>query len=328
MLPEDADLLRKGRKVVQAEADAIGVALRRLGPSFPAAVRIILECKGRVAVTGMGKAGDIGRKIQTTLASTGTPAYYLHPADALHGDLGAVCPEDAVVALSKSGETKELVALLSCLDGIGCRIALLTAKPDSKCAALSEAVIDIGDSAEACPLGLAPSSSTAAMLALGDALALTVMDVQGLRPNEYAARHPEGALGLALMKVGQIMRVGDDCPVVHPTDTVAGYHEALGKAPRRAGAAAVVEDGSRLVGFFTHGDFVRCFQRRGDNPLLLRLSDVMTRQPKTVSPNDLVSEALRTMRAYEVDELPVVGDGGRLLGLVDIQDLLAHGFSA
>jgi len=278
-MPKDIDLLQKGRKIVRAEAKAINIALRRLGTSFPAAVRIILECKGRVAVTGLGKAGDIGRKI---------------------------------------------VTLLSCINNIGCRIVLLTAKPTSKCAALSDAVIDIGESVEACPLGLAPSSSTVAMLAVGDALALTVMDVRGLQPDEYAARHPEGSLGLALMRVGQIMRIGADCPVVHPTDTVAGYHEALGRSPRRGGAAAVVEH-DRLVGFFTHGDFVRCFQQQ-DNPLLLKLADVMTRQPKTVSPNDLVSDALRIMRDHEIDELPVVGENGKLLGLVDIQDLIARGF--
>ncbi|MFH0983491.1 MAG: KpsF/GutQ family sugar-phosphate isomerase [Planctomycetota bacterium] len=320
-------VLRLGRNVLRTEEQAIATACARLGESFVRAVRAVLDCRGRVAVTGMGKAGDIGKKIQATLASTATPAYCLHPVEALHGDLGMIRPDDVVIMLSKSGETQELVRLLPALKKIGCLVILVTANPESHCAGAADIVLDIGDTPEACPLGLAPSSSTAAMLAIGDALALTVMELKNVQPEQYAAYHPGGALGRNLMKVSEVMRTGPDCPVVRLDGTLNDYYAAVMRAPRRAGAAGIVDADAKLVGIFTHGDLFRLRPGAVD-PERTRLADVMTRSPKTACATDRVAAALRTMQQYRIDELPVVDDQGKLVGLIDIQDLVAKGFSA
>ena len=325
--PERArEILALGRDVLSVEAQAVTRTLDHLGPSFVQAVQLILHCRGRVAVTGMGKAGLIGRKIQATLASTATPAYSLHPGEAIHGDLGMIAPDDVILALSKSGQTQELVKLLPLFKKMGCSIILVTSGGESPCAKLADLVIEIGDGPEACPLGLAPSSSTTAMLAVGDALALTVMKLKNVQPAQYAAYHPGGALGRSLMKVKEIMRTGLDCPRISPRDTIDRYYEVLQQAPRRAGAAAVIDDAGRLVGIFTHGDFVRCF--RDLKPPEVHLEEVMTREPKSATADDLVADALATMRAYRIDELPVVDQEHKLVGMIDIQDLVAGGFSA
>jgi arabinose-5-phosphate isomerase len=320
-----ASVLETGRSVLHAEAEAIRDAAGRLGPDFVRAVETILQCEGRVCVTGMGKAGLIGNKIQATLASTGTPAYSLHPVEALHGDLGMMRAEDVVLALSKSGSS-ELVELLPRLKALGCRIILLTAQTASAAARQADIVLDIGRTQEACPLGLAPSSSTAAMLGLGDALALTVMDVKAVQPEEYASYHPGGALGRLLLKVGDIMRTGSNCPTVPATATMAMCHQAILGAPIRAGAACVVDGAGVLVGIITHGDFFRLFasgEPVADRPVV----DVMTRSPKRIGCDARVTEALPLMREHRIDELPVVDDAGRLVGLIDIQDLIAKGFT-
>ena len=241
-------ILDRGQSILQRESAAINDARSRLGATFVKAVRLLFECKGRVAVTGVGKAGNIGIKIQATLSSTGTPAYVLHPVEALHGDLGMMGPGDVVLALSRSGETQELVHLFPRISKIGCDIILLTGRPESKCARLADVVIHIGDTPEACPLGMAPSASTAAMLAVGDALALTVMEKKNIRPEQYAQFHPSGALGRRLMRVSEIMRTGLDCPTVHAHQTLLDYYHAVQRAPRRAGAASVVDRDGTLVG--------------------------------------------------------------------------------
>ncbi len=321
-----AEVLAYGRAILARECEAIIKAQSNLGTAFVDAVKLILDCRGRIAVTGMGKAGIVGHKIQATLASTATSSYCLHPAEAIHGDLGMICPGDVILALSNSGETQELVTLMPAFRKLGCNTILLTGRARSRCASLAQIVIDIGDVPEACPLGLAPSSSTTAMLAVGDALALTVMRLRGVKPEEYAAYHPGGALGRSLMRVHEIMRTGANCPVIAPTSTLARYYEVLEKAPVRAGAAAVVGEDKRLVGFFTHGDFVRCFHHDGD-PLNIEIRDVMTTDPKFAKSTDLVADALRVMQQYKIDELPVVDDDNQLVGMIDIQDLVAHGFS-
>lgn len=324
----DSDgVLRLGRNVLQTEEKAIAAACARLGESFVRAVHGILNCRGRVAVTGMGKAGDIGKKIQATLSSTATPAYCLHPVEALHGDLGMIQPADVVVALSKSGETQELVVLLPVLKHIGCTVILVTANAGSHCADLADIVLDIGDTPEACPLGLAPSSSTAAMLAIGDALALTVMELKDVQPEQYAAYHPGGSLGRSLMKVDEVMRTGADCPVIGLNATLRDYYEAVLLAPRRAGATGIVDATGKLVGIFTHGDLFRLRSGTAD-PEHKPIAEVMTRSPKAARTTDRVATALRTMQQYRVDELPVVDDAGRIVGMIDIQDLVAKGFSA
>ena len=318
-------ILARGRAILIAEAAAIGDAERRLGDSFVTAVQAIVSCKGRVCVTGVGKAGLIGDKIQATLASTGTLAYRLHPVDALHGDLGMIHSEDVVIALSKSGGS-ELVELLPRLKTLGCAIILLTGQTASPAAKYADFVLDIGDTPEACPLGLAPSSSTAAMLALGDALALTVMDVKAIQPEQYASYHPGGALGRFLMKTQEIMRKGADCPTVPESATLHQCYEAILAAPRRAGAAAVVDTAGKLTGIVTHGDFFRLFtagERSANRPV----TEVMTRSPKHIQRDARVMDALQLMGRHAIDELPVVDADGSLVGMIDIQDLIAKGFS-
>lgn len=321
----DESILARGRTVLEAESASIAEASSRLGSAFVEAVRAVLDAKGRVCVTGMGKAGLIGTKLQATLASTGTLAYFLHPVEALHGDLGMVHADDVVVALSKSGSS-ELVELLPRLRALGCRVILLTSKTDSTAAKHADFVLDIGATPEACPLGLAPSSSTAAMLALGDALALTVMDQKSVQAEQYASYHPGGALGRFLMRTQEIMRTGEHCPTVREDATLGACYEAILAAPRRAGAAAVVDKSGKLVGIITHGDFFRLFKtptRLADGPV----ADVMTRNPKRIRQDQRVNDALQLMRKHAIDELPVVDESDRLVGLIDIQDLLSKGFS-
>ncbi len=318
-------ILARGRAVLKAEARAIGGAEQRLGGAFVDAVQAILHCRGRVCVTGVGKAGLIGHKIQATLASTGTLAYDLHPVEALHGDLGMTHPEDVVIALSKSGSS-ELVELLPRLKALGCVIILLTAQPDSAAAAHADHLLDIGQTPEACPLGLAPSSSTTAMLALGDALALAVMELKAVQPEQYASYHPGGALGRLLMKTREVMRTSANCPQVPLTATLKACHAAILGAPLRAGAACVVDDTGKLAGIITHGDFFRLLGSPG--PISDKVvSEVMTRSPKCIGLDDRVTDALRLMHKHAIDELPVVDNDHRLVGLIDIQDLLAKGFT-
>jgi len=316
---------KKGRFVLDREADAIADARSRLGTSFVRAVRWILECKGRVAVTGLGKAGNIAAKIQATLSSTGTPAYQLHPVEALHGDLGMVGSDDLLLALTKSGTTQELLLLFPRIARFGCRIVLLTARPDSPAAELADCVIEVGSTPEACPLGMAPSSSTAAMLAIGDALALTVMEKKDVSRHQYAAFHPGGSLGRSLMRVSSLMRVGADCPTIAENDTLLDYYHAVQNAPRRAGAASVVDAAGRLVGFVTHGDATRLLADP-QHPRERRIAEIMTRSPKTAHVDQYVAEVAEIMEKYKIDELPVVDKNNQLVGLMDIQDLLSNGF--
>lgn len=320
-------VIEKGLAVLRKEAQAIVAAAERLGESFAQAVELLMGCRGRVAVTGMGKAGLIGGKIQATLSSTATAAYFLHPVEALHGDLGMIQPQDVVIALSRSGETQELIQLLPALKGIGCSIILVTARPRSRCAQLADAVLDIGDAPEACPLGLAPSSSTAAMLAVGDALALTVMERKGVQPDQYAAYHPGGALGRSLMKVQEIMRTGPDCPTVPNDGSLQDYYAAIEQAPRRAGAAAIVDGDGKLEGIFTHGDLFR-LKLTSTEPARTPIAEIMTSPCKAARADDRVASALVLMRRHLIDELPVVDEQDRVVGMIDIQDLIASGFSA
>ncbi|MFQ5414227.1 MAG: SIS domain-containing protein [Phycisphaerae bacterium] len=317
-------VLNRARSILDLEAAAVVDARDRLGDAFVAAVDMIHRCRGRVCVTGVGKAGLIGRKIQATLASTGTLAYGLHPVEALHGDLGMIHKQDVVLALSKSGGS-ELVELLPRLGRLGCAIVLITANPKSPAARHADHVLDIGQTPEACPLGLAPSSSTAAMLALGDALALCVMELKHVDPEQYAGYHPGGSLGRYLLKAHEIMRVGADCPRVDVSATLGACCAVIQNAPHRAGAAAIVDGDGKLVGILTQGDFFRLFNSPDHSPDI-PVARVMTRTPKSVRRHDRVVDALAVMRRYAIDELPVVDADGALAGMIDIQDLMSRGF--
>jgi len=314
-----------GRKVMTAEAEAVCSVASRLGKAFARACKLVKECTGRVIVTGMGKAGIVGQKISATLSSTGAPSLFLHPAEALHGDLGRVTPHDVVLALSNSGETDEIKRLLEPVKEIGATLVAVTGGAESTLARHSEVVLDVGKIEEACPFNLAPTASTTAMLALGDALALSVFRMKQLGPAEFARYHPAGSLGRQLLKVKDVMRTGRGVPTVPVGATVRETIIAITRAEDRpTGAACIVDAEGRLVGLFTDGD-LRDFVGAHDS-LDIGIAEVMTTDPTTIHPDQLAKEALGVMRAKRYDELPVVDHGGKLEGIVDIQDLVAAGF--
>jgi arabinose-5-phosphate isomerase len=316
----ERELVDYGRAVAAAEAAAI--ARLDLGASFAAAVEWILACKGRVVVTGMGKPGFIAQKLSATLASTGTPSHFLHPADAAHGDLGRVARDDVVLALSNSGETEEILRLLPALKRIGARVVALTRDHASPLARGADLVVAIGDIEEACPMGLAPTASTAALLALCDALAMTVLRNRPFDREEYALYHPGGKLGRGLMKVRDVMRSGAANPLVRDVATLAEAVAIMTKTPGRPGACTAVDASGRLVGVFTDGDLRRLVEQ-GAVRFEAPLASVMSRNPRTVRPDALVADAARVLRQARVDQVPVVDLDGRPVGLLDVQDLLA-----
>lgn len=318
MEPRLPDDLEFAREVIRAEGKAMADMALRLDASFAAAVEMLLSCRGRVVLTGVGKAGLIGQKISATLASTGTPSYSLHPVEAVHGDLGSIMETDVVLALSNSGET-EVIHLLPAVKRIGARIIAMTGNRESTLAQYSDIILDMGPIEEACPLRLAPSASTTAMLALGDALALTVARRRNFDKETYALYHPGGDLGRKLMKVGEVMRGPEECAIVSGDITV---REALKKSPSRAGALCVLDGEERFVGIFTDGDLRRRLTT-GVAFLDQPVSAVMTAEPKRIEMGCLAQEAAKIMDDYHIDELPVVDRDGRLRGVVDVQDLLA-----
>jgi len=323
--PYEQTLIERGREVLRKEIAALRQAGDGLGPSFARAVRMIAGCTGHVVVTGMGKAGLVGRKIAATFNSTGTRAVDLHPVEALHGDLGMLQPQDIILALSNSGESDELVRLLPAMKAIGCAIILITGNAASRAARLADVIIDMGHVEEACPLGLAPSASTTAMLGLGDALALTVLTEKDFRREQYARFHPAGALGRSLLRVEQIMRTGRDCPTIPLTATVRDFAQTIERSGR-AGAAVVVNDDGTMAGIFTNGDLRRLVARH-DRPADIPIREVMIRTPHFARLHDYVADAVKTMRPHKISQLPVLDEGRRVVGMIDITDLWAAGFS-
>jgi len=314
--------LEYAREVLRTESDAIRSLVDRLGDSFIRAAERIRSCEGHVVVTGMGKAGLIGQKVSATLASTGTPSHFVHPAEAVHGDLGRIMKKDVLLALSSSGETEELLRLIPKVRELGAAVISMTASADSSLGRVSDIVVELGRIEEACPLGLAPSASTTALLALGDALALVVQKARGFNQEDYAFFHPAGALGRKLQKVADVMRTGDRNPIVREETPVAEALALITKA--RAGAVSIVSADGRLAGIFTDGDLRRLLSK---NPrgVSEKIGAVMTRTPATVDPDRLVADALRILREKRIDELPVVNGGGQPVGMLDIQDVLGAG---
>jgi arabinose-5-phosphate isomerase len=309
-----------GRLVLKAEADAIKSL--ELGKPFESAVKAVLGCKGHVVATGMGKAGFIAQKVSATLASTGTPSTFLHPAEAYHGDLGRIVKEDVVLAFSNSGETDEVIQLLPSIRQIGAKVISITARADSTLGQGSDVVLAIGKIEEPCPLKLAPSASTTAMLALGDALALCVLKERGFDESKYAFLHPGGDLGRRLKKVEEIMRTGGRNPIIDEHSTV---QDALMKITAcRSGAISIVNGSGKLTGIFTDGDLRRTISK---NPGVLdeKIRNVMTRDPKRAKVGDLAMEAAMLMSEKKIDELPVVDAQGKPVGMLDVQDLLELG---
>jgi arabinose-5-phosphate isomerase len=311
--------LETGRRVLRIEAQALQEVLERLDSSFERAVELLLGCKGRVVVTGMGKSGLIGRKISATLSSTGTPSFFLHAAEALHGDLGMLARGDALLAITYGGETEEILNLLETLKRLEMPIVTLTGKPGSTLALASDVVIDVSVKEEACTLNLAPTASTAVAMAVGDALAVSLLERRGFKPDDFAALHPAGRLGKKLLRVEHLMHSGDAVPRVSPaTPMPATFHEMSAK---KLGMTTVTAADGKLLGILTDGDLRRLMEKHGGDTLSMTAGDCMVRTPQTISPNLLASEALNLMERKKITSVVVVDGSQKVLGVVHLHDL-------
>lgn len=316
-------IIKRAKEVLKIEAEAISSLIKRIDKHFEKAVDLIYSCKGRVVVTGMGKGGIIGQKISATLSSVGTPSLWIHSAEAIHGDLGRVAKDDVVIVISKSGETEEIRSLLPLLKKIGTKIIALTGNTKSTLAKYSNVVLDVSVKKEACSLNLAPTASTTAMLAMGDALAVCLLDKKGFKKEDFAFYHPGGTLGKQLLlTVEDIMRMRKANPVVNQDKKIKDVLIAVTKA--RAGSASIVDKRGILVGIFTDGDLRRHLEK-DSNLSEKKVKDVMTKKPTVVTKDTLAAEALRILQEKKIDEVPVVDKKGRPLGLLDVQDLLKAG---
>ena len=318
-MSERERILVMADRVLRLEAESITALRQRLDDRFVMAVELVRGCRGRVIVTGMGKSGIVGRKIAATLASTGTPAYFLHPAEGVHGDIGMMARGDVVLALSNSGETDEVLAVLPAIKRLAVPLVLLTGSPRSTLARQADVVLDVGVSEEACPMNLAPTSSTTAALAMGDALAMALLDVRGLRAEDYAALHPRGALGWqSLFRVRDLMHVGDAVPVVTEAATMKEAIEEM--SAKRLGMTTVVDGDGRLVGVITDGD-LRRHQLAHGSLLDRRAGDCMTAHPKCINADDLATRALALMEGV-MTSLVIVDENSHPAGVIHIHDIL------
>lgn len=320
------DPLEEGRAVLLCAARHLEAAASRLDGSFAKAVELVARSSGKVVATGIGKAGHVARKVSATFASTGTESIYLHPSDAVHGDLGRVAPQDVVVMLSNSGSSDELIRLLAPIRSIGAKIVALTGDGDSVLARESDVCVAFGRVEEAGRLGLAPTTSTTVLLALGDALAMAVLATRSFSTADFARFHPAGSLGRSLMRVSDVMRRGDANPLAKTSDSVFDVLRRMDATPGRPGAVSVVDGSGKLVGFYTHGDFCRQSEQaildRSMDFFTSPISTHMTRSPLTITADRLAAEAMGVLRQKRIDQLPVVDDTGAPIGLVDVQDLL------
>jgi len=317
------ELLELGREVLRLEADAVHSLIDRLGPSFVEALRLILACRGRVVVSGMGKSGHIGCKIAATLASTGTPAFFVHPGEASHGDLGMITPEDVVIALSNSGESTELVAIVPLLKRHGTQLIAITGASHSTLATLADVHLDAAVEKEACPLGLAPTSSTTAALALGDALAVALLKARGFSAQDFARSHPGGKLGRKLLvRISDVMHTGADLPQVNNTSTLAAA--LLEMSAKGLGMTAIVDDQRHILGIFTDGDLRRILAADVDLRSA-KIADLMKRNPRTIKADRLAAEAVKQMETLRINGMLVVGADNRLVGAFNMHDLFRAG---
>ena len=319
MKSDTATALDLARKVLRIEAAAILGLVDRLNGAFEQAVQLLFDCHGRVIVTGMGKSGIICRKIAATLSSTGTPAFFLHPAEAIHGDLGAIREDDVVLALSHSGETEELLRLLESIRRIGAKLIALTGDPKSTLARAADVTLDCGIDKEACPMNLVPTASTTAALALGDALAMTLLVRKGFREEQFASLHPGGKLGRRLTRVENVMHTGDAAPRVRRDTRMPDViHEMSSK---RLGMTCVVDESGQLAGVVTDGDLRRLMMSRPQDVLTLTAGDTMTPNPLTIRRDQLAVEALRIMETHKITSVVVVDDHRAVEGVVQLHDL-------
>jgi arabinose-5-phosphate isomerase len=319
----DAALIKRVKDVIRLEAETVRAQLRCVDGRFAKAVRLLVRCTGRVVVLGVGKSGLIGRKITSTLASTGTPSIFVHPSEGMHGDLGMITPRDVVLALSYSGETEELKRLLPSIQSIDVPLIAMTGRRQSRLARVATVSLVVSVKREACKYNLTPTTSTTAMLAIGDALAMAAMDARGFKEEDFARLHPGGILGKRLLwTVKDVMHRGRENPIVREVQSV---RQALAVMTRtRAGATSVIDRSGRLTGYFTDGDFRRLAP---EQPLILqkKVKSVMTVRPHVVHPETKIADAAEVLRRYRCDNLPVVDAKGRPIGLLDERDLLAEG---
>jgi len=307
------------KRVLRIEAEAIAGLIDRLDERFEKAVELLHACKGRVVVTGLGKSGLIGRKIAATLASTGTPSLFLHAADALHGDLGVMAAGDVLLAVSSSGETEEMVELIEPAKRIGVQIVAMTSNPRSTLATASDVVLDIAVKEEACSLNLAPTASTAAALAMGDALAIALLDRREFKEEDFAALHPAGRLGKKLRRIESLMHTGNDLPRVLPGAKMPDVIYEM--SSKGLGVAVVAQQDGKLLGIITDGDLRRVMQRRKENVLDLSAADCMTKNPVTMPRTEFAAAALHLMEEKKITSVLVVDAAGRLEGVVHLHDL-------
>jgi len=317
------DFSKIAKEVLNIESNAIKALAGSIGADFKKAVDLILKSNGRVVVTGMGKPGLVGRKISATLSSTGTASLFLHPAEAIHGDLGRVKKEDIIIALSNSGETEEITKLLPIVKKIGAKLVSFTGNKNSTLAQNSDVVLYVGVKKEACPLGLAPTASTTAMLAMGDALSVALLKAKGFKVEDFAFYHPGGTLGKKLwLKVEDVMRKGGSYTIVKEDTPVRRVLYAVTRA--RAGSATVVDKKGRLTGIFTDGDLRRHLEKDA-SIITKKVKYVMTRMPSTITKGKMAVEALNMLQKKKIDEIPVVDKNKKPIGLIDVQDLLKAG---
>jgi arabinose-5-phosphate isomerase len=311
--------LETARRVLRIEAQAIQDVLARLDNSFERAVDLLYACKGRVVVTGMGKSGLVARKISATFSSTGTPSFFLHPAEALHGDLGMLARGDALLAVTYGGETQEILNLLESLKRLEIPIVTLTGNPKSTLAEASDVVLDVSVKEEACTLNLAPTASTTVAMAVGDALAVSLLDRRGFQQDDFAALHPAGRLGKKLLRVEHLMHSGDAMPRVTPaTPMPATFHEMSAK---KIGMTTVLTPDGKLAGILTDGDLRRLMEKHGGAALSMTAGDCMVRNPQTIGAKLLASEALNLMEKKKITSVVVVDDSQKVVGVVHLHDL-------
>jgi len=318
----DATLQKLGRAVIETEARAVAALAVRIDAGFVKACHYMLNCAGRIIVLGMGKSGHIGSKIAATLASTGSPAFFVHPGEASHGDLGMIMANDVVIALSNSGETAEILTILPLIKRLGVPLIALTGNPTSTIARLASVSIDVSVAEEACPLGLAPTSSSTATLAMGDALAITLLEARGFTAEDFARAHPGGRLGRRLLLISDIMHTGDAIPQVTEQ---ARLSEALVEMTKKGlGMTSIVDADQHIVGIFTDGDLRRALDQEINVHTTL-ISAIMTRNYKTARPGSLAAEALQLMQEYKINALPIIDEENKLLGTLNMHDLLRAG---
>jgi arabinose-5-phosphate isomerase len=320
LTPEE--MLFYARQIIQMESRALDIVSERLDKDFCSAVTLLFECNGNVIVGGMGKAGLIGRKIAATLASTGTRSHFLHPAEAIHGDLGRIHPDDVVLLLSQSGETEEVVRLLPSIAQLGVPLVAITGRRTSQLGRAAQAIIDLGPLQEACSLGLAPSTSTTAMLAVGDAMALVASRMRGFSRDDFARYHPGGSLGRQLARVDDSMRRLEDCRLTEASRTLREVFVEARLPARRTGAIMIVDSDGTLCGIFTDSDLARLFERRRDALLDGPIREAMTKKPTTVPVGSMLNDAVTIMAERRISELPVVDADGKPAGLLDITDIV------